>query len=280
MPEIGQTQPDSAAAPVRPGANLGALWEPHTMRVDGQDFVVELEPRVVNLWEEAFATDSYTDEDREVYEQTRNRTRIEYVSERNTLHINLAFLPANLLLPDDIQLPVQRDDYATGGGFARGLVRFLDGSSQDILAFYSEETSGDDRDKIQQQRQERERRANARAERYAALPEYMVDAHWTTITIGGRLPIEIGQQGTRITQIVQAIQDYCRENDTVLFQWSGIWERVRELETVNNRRGTYKPRLRSEVFRGKHRLYDLMLSDEHGVTLDEDYRLKIRLTVR
>jgi hypothetical protein len=227
----------------------------------------------------AFATGGFNDEDLADYAQTRERTRIEYVSENETLHIVLAFLPVPLLFPSEIRLPVARRDYGAGGGADRGSISFVEGAHQDVWSGSLENTSGDDRDQIQRFRQERALRVRGAGDRYAELPELTVDAGWTRITRAGQRGCEIGREGTRITQTVRLIQEVCRENRTDQFRWNEVWERVRELPTLNNRVPTEIPRFRHGVFRDKHELYRLLF-EEQGPARDTDFRLKLRLSVR
>lgn len=255
---------------------FGAHWQRREVLIDGVPFWVELAPRAINTWDEAIETGSYNLEDLENKEQDRHKTRVEYVSEAETIKVNLAFMPTPLTFPKEIVSPVW--DGTTKIVIQRGTILFEDGWRQDVVSVIRVETDYDDRDQIQMERMTKSQIERTHGDRYVLLPERTVDSNWTRIGGRGQPVVEIGKQGTRISQAVQAIQEYCKEHRTDRFQWRVVWEQVKQMPTLNCKTATSLPKCRHGTFRNKQALFNELFIEESG-TVDENFLLKLRLTV-
>ena len=78
---------------------------PYAIVINGKRRRFEIAPRVSNLWENAFATDSFNDDDLEYYERQKEYTEFVFVGEKRTLTVTATFPPAPGAVLKSITLP-------------------------------------------------------------------------------------------------------------------------------------------------------------------------------
>ncbi len=79
--------------------------QPYAIVINGKRRRFEIAPRVSNLWENAFATESFNDDDLEYYERQKEYTEFVFVGEKRTLTVTATFPPDPGAVLKSITLP-------------------------------------------------------------------------------------------------------------------------------------------------------------------------------
>ena len=126
--------------------------QPYEIVVNRKKRRFEIAPRVCNVWERAFATDSYNDDDLACYERQKEYTEFVFVGERRTLTDTAAFPPARSAMLESITLPK-----TVAGKRVPGRMKF-EGDVRPIIIVngHWEDTATDDLNEIERIRRRRE----------------------------------------------------------------------------------------------------------------------------
>lgn len=150
---------------VLPHHNDGHLSDKrYTFRVGGKTCTFELAPRFYNLWENAFATDSYNLEDQEHYERQKDYTVFMFVGLKRTLTVTATFPPDSTAVLKSIKLPKRVEGQSVLGSMT------FEGDSKpvNIVSGHWDDTSADDLIEIERVRRGREQAGGAGAQQPVA----------------------------------------------------------------------------------------------------------------
>lgn len=265
MAEIAAEQASAAGIP--------ATCNRYAFRVGGKKFTFELAPRVSNVWENAFATESFNYEDLAYYERQKEYTEFVFVGPKRTLTVTAAFPPDSTAVLRSVVLP----KYESMKRVAPGSMTFF-GKFRPIIILHGSwsDTTTDDLIEIERVRRSREQAGGVGA-RQPVAPGVTVRA------VSGASPAETVVQVPietprvsrfRIKRLGEAVE---YEGKTYEFEARKAWE---NLSRLLEGRGGYVlcDRGLKKFFNCKDAkaFYDIAIEPKgEGRNGDGTYRLKI-----